>query len=336
MAAVVLALGGCQDGTAPPVIRSARPSVVSLNPCSDAILAQVAAPGQLRAVSHYSHEPGSSSMGVAAARRYPAVSGSVEEITKLAPDLVVADVFLPAPTVQALRDLGIRVVTIGSVNSVASSEAQVRELAAATGNSEAGEGLVRRIEQALRSAAPSNGTKPASALVWESGGIVAGDTTLIADLMRRTGLVNAAAARGMRQADYLPLESMLADPPDVILATGTRQSQEDRLLSHPALAALTGTRRVHFDSTLLWCGGPTIVRAAGELARVRREVQAGKPPVVGEGFDKLSLGGVGAMSAQRRASDKQDQQVTSLIKEFTPTPPRLSLSEPARNTRDFA
>lgn len=273
-ALVALSLSGCHQTPAPAAGAPGRPSIVSLNPCSDAILAEVAAPGQLRAVSHYSHDPASSSMGVAAARRYPAVSGSVEEIASLSPDLVVADVFAPAPTVQALKDLGIQVVTIGSVGGVASSEAQVRQLAAVAGNVEAGERLVGRIEAALRSAAPPPGARAISALVWESGGIVAGDATLIADLLRRTGFVNAAATRGLRQAEYLPLEAMLVEPPEVILATGNPHSQEDRLLSHPALSALTGTHRVAFDSALLWCGGPTIVRAASELARVRREAVA--------------------------------------------------------------
>lgn len=270
--ALSLVLAACQQAAAPGVSAPVRPTIVSLNPCSDAILAKVTRPGQLLAVSHFSHEAGASSMGVTAARQYPAVSGSVEEIARIGPDVVVADVFLAPATVQALRDIGIRVVSIGGVDSIAASEAQVRELAGVANNSEGGELLVREIEQALSSAAPDRTAAPLSAVVWESGGIVAGNGTLIAELLRRTGFVNAAAARGLRQADYLPLEAMLVDPPHVILATGNAASQEDRLLSHPALAALKDTRRVPFDSTMLWCGGPTIVRAAGELAKLRREL----------------------------------------------------------------
>jgi iron complex transport system substrate-binding protein len=269
-----LMLAACQqaDGPAGPRGAVARPTIVSLNPCSDAILAQVTRPGQLLAVSHYSHDPASSSMDVAAASRYRSVSGSVEEIARLAPDMVVADTYLSPATAQAIRDLGVEVVAIGAIENVMASEAQVRQLASAAKNPAAGERLIARIEQALASAAPSARQRPASAIVWESGGIVAGDHTLIADLLRRTGFINAAAARGLRQADYLPLEAMLADPPQVILATGSSPSQEDRLLSHPALAALKDTRRVALDSTLLWCGGPTVVRAAAELARIRQSI----------------------------------------------------------------
>ena len=47
--------------------------IVSLNPCTDAILAKVA-PDKLVGVSHYSHDPSAASMPVAQARRWPANS----------------------------------------------------------------------------------------------------------------------------------------------------------------------------------------------------------------------------------------------------------------------
>jgi iron complex transport system substrate-binding protein len=265
-----LSLASCHAFQPAPAAGGARPTIVSLNPCSDAILAEVAAPGQLLAISHFSHDPLSSSMGLAAARRFPAVAGSVEEIAQLSPDVVVADIFLPATTLQGLRDLGIRVVSIGMASSVEASTAQVRELAGVAQQRAAGERLIARIEQALANAAPAAGVARAPAIVWESGGIVAGDETLIADLLRRTGFVNAAAARGLGQAEYLPLEAMVADPPRVILTTGKDGAQEDRLLAHPALAGLADTHRFAFETALLWCGGPTIVRAAQRLSAIRK------------------------------------------------------------------
>lgn len=246
-----------------------RPTVVSLNPCADAILVEVADPEQLLAISHYSRDPASSSMDVAKAQRLRATSGSVEEIAALRPDVVVAGTFLPPASAQALKDLGIRVVQVGIADSVAQSETQVRQLAALTGNREAGEFLAGRMERALADAAPADGGKPVPAIVWQSGGIVAGDNSLIADLLRRTGFENAAAARGLKQADYIPLEAMVAHPPEVLFSAGSSHSEEDRMLAHPALQALKGTRRAQFESSLLWCGGPTIIRAAARLAEVR-------------------------------------------------------------------
>lgn len=267
----VVTVGACSIGRAAPV-KHARPTIVSLNPCTDAILAEVASPGQLLAISHYSHDPASSSMDLDAARRFPETSGTVEEVAALSPDVVVAGTYLAPATLHALRDLGIRVVAVPIPDGVADSEKQVRELAAIVGNSEAGEALVGRIEHAMAIAAPSKTAAPVSALVWESGGIVAGNNTLIADLLKHAGFANGAAARGLSQADFLPLERVLADPPRVIFAVGDARSQEDRMLRHPALSALSGTTRIPLDSSLLWCGGPTIPRALARLAEVRRGV----------------------------------------------------------------
>jgi len=244
--------------------------LVSLNPCSDAVLAEVADPAQIAALSHYSRDPAASSMDLGLARRLPSTTSSVEELAALRPDLVIADPYLPVATAAALADLGIPVVRLPIATSVAESREQVRELARLAGQSARGEALVARIDTALDRAAQPAGRPPLSAVVWQGGGIVPGDGSLIADILRRTGFRSLSAARGMRQADYLPLELMLVDPPQVILAAGNPRAEENRLLGHPALAALGSTRRVTLKPSLLWCGGPTIVRAAERLAQVRK------------------------------------------------------------------
>lgn len=266
-------LAGCEGGITealPASGKIAHPAIVSLNPCSDAILAEVTAPGQLLAVSHYSHDPASSSMDLAAARRFRAVSGSVEEVAALAPDVVVAGAFLAPATRTALERLGMRVVTLDMPADLAASRAQVRALAAMAGEPGKGEALVARMEAAQARAAPPESWQPRPALVWESGGIVAGNTTLIADLLHKAGFASGAAARGLSQADYLPLERMLADPPQVILTVGDAVSEGDRMLRHPALEALRHTHKAALASSLVWCGGPTVPRALERLAQVRK------------------------------------------------------------------
>ena len=269
----MLALAACARAPAQPEPVEG-PRLVSLNPCSDAVLAEVADPAQILALSHYSRDPAASSMDLALARRLPSTTGSAEELAALRPDLVIADPYLPPATAAALAGLGIPVVRLPIATSVAQSREQVRKLAGLAGQSERGEALAARIDAALERAAPPAGHAAISAVVWQAGGIVPGEGSLIADLLRRTGFRSLSAARGMRQADYLPLEVMLADPPQVILAAGNARAQEDRLLGHPALAALKDTRRVRLDPALLWCGGPTIVRAAERLREIRASVGA--------------------------------------------------------------
>jgi len=254
-----------------------HPTIVSLNPCTDAVLAEVADEGQILALSDYSRNPASSSMDVAKARRFASVSGSVEEVLALQPDVVVGGSFLPPATVAAFRRLGLKLVQLPIAVTVEESQAQVEELGRLAGHPERARALNARIDGALARGAPPAGDAPVSAVVWQSGGMVPGRGTLIADLLRRTGFTHFSAARGMRQADVLPLELMLADPPQLILAAGDARANEDRMLAHPALAALKGTRRESFDPSLLWCGGPTIIRAVERLAEVRRDSSGAEP-----------------------------------------------------------
>lgn len=250
----------------------AHPTIVSLNPCTDAILAEVTGPGQLLAISGYSHDAQSTSMDLDRARRYRAVSGTVEEVAAIGPKVVVASSFLPPATASALADLGFRVVKIPIAPDLDAARDQIRELAGLAGHPELGRRLIGRIDGALARAAPPRGAAAVPALVWESAGLVAGDDTLIVDMMEHTGFTNAASARGLSQADFLPLEEVLADPPRVVFAVGNPLAEEDRMLHHPALASLSRMKRFPLDRSILWCGGPTIPRAIDALARARREL----------------------------------------------------------------
>src|SRR5690606_10052946 len=183
----------------------------------------------------------------------------------LRPDIVVAGSFLPPSTAQAFRRLGIRVETFGIAGSVTESKAQIERLAALAHRAERGAALNARIETALAAASPPASEKSLEALVWQQGGIVAGPDSLVADLLARVGLANHAAARGLGQGAYLPLEQILADPPALLLTAG-----DQRALAHPALEALEGTRSEPLEPALLYCGGPTIIRAVERLAEIRR------------------------------------------------------------------
>jgi iron complex transport system substrate-binding protein len=249
----------------PPRAAAEHPTIVSLNPCADAILAEVADPAQLLAVSHYSHDPRATSMPLAVARRFRATGGTVEEVLALDPDVVVAGAFLPPATAQAFERLGIRVETFGIIPDLAEDAAQIRRLAALAGHPERGAALQARIDDALASTR-HDGPK-VSALLWQGNGIVPGEETLIARLLAHTGFASHSAARGLGQGAYLPLEQVLTDPPELVIAAGS-----DRMLTHPVLRRIEGMHYEPLDHGLLWCGGPTVIRAVERLAEIRATV----------------------------------------------------------------
>lgn len=256
-----MTIGGCQERLERQQVTA--PTIVSLNPCSDAVLAEVLPRERLLAISHYSHDPAGTSMDLALARTFRATGGTVEEVLALDPDIVVGSAFMPPATRAALERTGVRVVTLGIASSVAESQRQVRQLAVAVGEAERGRGLARRMGDAVAEMEARRRAKPVATVLWQPGGIVPGEQTLVGELMRRAGLASHTAARGMRQADYLSLEQVMADPPTLLLVAGAERAQH-----HPALDQLPNTRREAFDPSLLYCGGPSVIRAAARLEQL--------------------------------------------------------------------
>jgi iron complex transport system substrate-binding protein len=242
------------------------PTIVSLNPCLDAILVEVAQPDQVLALSHYSRDPGSSSTPQEVAARYGVTGGTAEEVIALRPDLVLASVYLPQPTKSALERAGLRVETFGSPTTVAQSAVQVGAIAAIAGQADKGAALVAAME---RAAAPvPTDARRIDTLLWQPGEIVAGEATLVAEMLRAKGFASHAAAMGLGQADFVALETVLADPPELLLVAGDSAGQ-----NHPLLAQLSGTRVEPLAPSLLFCGGPTVIALGERLGRLRAELQ---------------------------------------------------------------
>jgi iron complex transport system substrate-binding protein len=251
-----------------PLIAQPR-RIVSINPCVDAVLVEVADPQQILAVSHYSQDARATSIPLATAWRFAATSGTAEEVVALRPDIVLAGAHVSPSTLAALKRLKVPVQTFTVPESVAESVAQVRAIAAAAGHPERGETLVRRIEAAIaraRRIAAQEGA-PVPALIWQGSGLVPGENTLADELLRTAGFRNMSAAYGLKRWDVLPLEHLAARPPRVLLSDRTAG---DRMTGHRVLRRFDGMiMRPQFDERLLSCAGPVIVRALDRLSAVR-------------------------------------------------------------------
>lgn len=266
---LLLLLGGCsgQPGIAPG-------GIVSNNPCIDAILAEIAAPGQVAAVSVYSHDADSASAPLAWARQYPALGTGAEDIIAAKPRLVLTGNLASTGTNAALAKAGIKVVAVGVAATLDEDIAQVRQIAKAIGRVEAGEALVARMLESKGSAQNQvpQGEAP-SAIIWQNGGFVAGTGTLQDELLRRHGFRNASASFGLQSWGVLPLESLIRNPPQFIFMPVAPEGNADRELAsrQKLLKHLGGkTRIVPFRDQLLFCGGPTVIKVARIFETARR------------------------------------------------------------------
>ncbi|PZQ65407.1 MAG: ABC transporter substrate-binding protein [Phenylobacterium zucineum] len=253
--------------------------IVSLNACLDAMLVHLADRGQIAALSHYAREPQGSTIA-AVARTLPFTWESAEEVISLRPDLVLASRHSAPATRNALQRLGVRAERFSVPKTIEDSRAQVRRVAKLVGRPARGEALVARIDMALDAARPAPGTRPLTALVYQPNGFSPGPGTLADEMMTLAGFENMARRYGLKAWGNVPLERLLADPPQVLLvgeASPGMRSWADRVMTHPALSALKGRmRQARLPERLLYCGGPVLIESAATLAHARRSFGEGR------------------------------------------------------------
>ena len=249
--------------------------IVSMNPCVDTILRDVAAPDQIAGVSHYSHDPDSTSVPMEWAQRYPAVGDNAEDVLALRPDLVIASSYVPPQTIAALRRMNIPLLQLPLPNTIEESIEQVGFIAHHIGRDEQGRALARRIEKTMRDTHASVDRASPAALVWQEGGLVLGTGTLTDSLLAQAGFRNSAADMHIAQWGVLSLEDILLQPPEIIMSNKAAMANRNgdggnRLLSHPALRKAEAHIMIaDLPARYLHCGGPSIIPAARRLAAIR-------------------------------------------------------------------
>lgn len=278
--------------------------VVSLNPCLDTILVEIASREQIAALSFQSRDPEQSVL-FEVARRYPVTFETAEEVVALQPDLVLSTRHSSLATRNALQRVGIRLVVLDVPESVESSLKQIRKVAQAIGREAAGDALIARLQASIRAARdavrPSDRREPTEipALIFQPSGFTPGMNTVIGDLMRVVGFANIAPRYGVKRWGIVGLEQIIADPPRLLLvgevAPGA-PTWAERKIRHPALRHLavapdtsgmsaqgndrrqntspTFMARATFPARLLYCGGPVIEPALRSLIAARREFES--------------------------------------------------------------
>jgi ABC-type Fe3+-hydroxamate transport system substrate-binding protein len=255
-----LLLGGC---AAPP---SGGGGIVSTNPCVDSVLVRILAPSRIAAISRYSQDPAATSIPLDVAQRFHATAGTAEEVIALHPDLVIASTYTPPATQAAYARAGLKTLLLGIPDSIAESQAQVTQIADAVGARAGGARINADIDRALTRWSRKDGQSP-SALLYISGDLATGGSTLLNEMMTRVGFRNAAASYGLTHTGTVSAETIVTRPPAVVIATervGRGTALRHRLLPN--------TPQAVFPRVLINCGGPSIPAALERLAAIRASV----------------------------------------------------------------
>jgi iron complex transport system substrate-binding protein len=247
--------------------------IVSLDLCTDQLLIELVGRERIAAVTHLAADPAVSAIP-ARARGIPITRGAAEDVLRHDPDLILAGPFGVSPTVDLLRRLKRNIVVVPQPSDLAGVRTSVRMVAAAVGEEARGEAMVQAFDRRLAALAPkAEDTARPTAVVYQVGGSVSGPGSFIEAALLAAGFRNAAADYRLTRGGQVPLEWLVARPPDLlVLASGVheyRTAVADNL-RHPALRLL---RRRHAAVELPWqmwlCGTPHIADAIERLAEAR-------------------------------------------------------------------
>jgi len=250
---------------ASPVVQAqdVRPKrIVSINQCTDELVLRLADADRVASVSWLSRDAANSNVA-ALADRVPVNHGLAEEVMSHRPDVVLAGAWSSRTTVEILKRLGVKLVEFDVPRTFDEARAEIRKLAAAIGEQERGEAMVRDIDAGL--AALPSPKPPLRALVMQPNGFTVEKGSLVEEIMNRAGLENLASRVGGGGYLQVPLEAVALQQADVMILNGEAYgapSLATAALEHPIIKALGRRLRVVALPPKLWtCVGPNLVEA---------------------------------------------------------------------------
>lgn len=248
--------------------------VVSINLCTDQMAMLIAAPGQLRAVSHLAVDPAASALA-AEAKSYAINHGLAEEVFLMQPDLVLAGTYTTRETVEMLRRLGIRVEAFAPENSLDDVRANLRRMGDVLGRPERAAEIIAALDRDL-ALLPKGESSDTTVATYYADSYTSGAGTLVDALITASGLTNIAVRLGFTGTARLPLELLILAKPD-ILVDGLEDYPAPALAEanfiHPAYRDLA-RRSIHATVPARYtiCGGPF----SAEAVRILRQAAASR------------------------------------------------------------
>lgn len=268
--AVLTALPAGAAPGSPPATR-----VVSLSLCADQFLLALGAQGQIAGLTRLAGDEHLSPYAAQAAG-LPTHDGTAESVLMLKPDLVVAGGYARAQTVGMLERLGVPVLRLKTPQTLAEIPPQIEQVAGAMGRQQEGRALADRLRAKLL---PREQSARPTAALYRPGGEVPGSRGIVNDMMQAAGLENIGGRLTGRPNGRVAVETMLLNPPDLLILDSVRPDRPgvgQSVMDHPALAQARGGMAVASFPIAWWlCASPASIEGVERLAEVAGQALGG-------------------------------------------------------------
>ncbi|WP_417831772.1 ABC transporter substrate-binding protein [Terasakiella sp.] len=242
--------------------------IVSMSVCGDQYVLGMVKPERIAALSEDAHNP-QISLQYEKAQGIATTRGSAEEILLLKPDLVIANRWRGAKTVEILRQSGIEILMLSLPVTFEEIEAETRLVGKAVGEKAKAEMLLNRLRQTTRPRDEKE-TGPRAAY-FMPGGYSAGQNTFVETVLHAAGYRNLASDLGLQGWSSLSLEQLVLEAPDVLVMSFFNRSGyslSTRLREHSAMKKLMeNTPTIDVPEKYWACGGWFLFEAIDYLKR---------------------------------------------------------------------
>lgn len=206
-----------------------------------------------------------------AAAGIPGIRPSAETVLNFAPDLVVMYAGTMPGLHAALARAQVPVLDVpwaGSLADVRRVTAMLGERLDARGRAAQ---LLAEMDRKIAAARAARPVPPVATLIYEPNGY-SGTGGMTGEIMTLAGLADTAPALRPTRLDTLPVEAVIAHPPELLILSGDRRatnSRADLVQHHPALRDVPSAV-AWADLTPLLCPGPWSLDAAATFSRLAR------------------------------------------------------------------
>lgn len=257
---------------------SAPQRIVSTFLCTDEYVFRLAPRDRIAALSFEATDRHPVVSTIAdAARGVRTIRPSAETVLALKPDLVVMYAGTMGELRAQLARAGVSVLDVPWANSLADIRRVATMLGERLGAPQKAKAMLAAMDLEIARAKAAAQRPPVATLIYEPNGYAtSGDVTQ--EIMRVSGLRDAAPALGLTRLDTLPVETVIARAPELLILNGDPHAQTSRaalVQHHPALRALDGRATIAWAQLApLLCPGPWSLETAETFTRLGARARA--------------------------------------------------------------
>jgi iron complex transport system substrate-binding protein len=205
-----------------------------------------------------------------------------EEVLSMKPDVVIVSDWTQAEKIQSMRDLGLKVVSVKSPETIQDAKEAVSQVAAAIGEPEKGKQLIgmmdKKLEEIREKTSKIKSEQRKNIVLLSLMTAYGGAGCAYDDACREANVINGIAAAGLKTGQQLTKEMLIKINPDIMLMPvyndrGNYDTQAfiDSYLKDPSLRTVKAIKEkqlIYPREQFIYNCSQDIVYCVQEIARV--------------------------------------------------------------------